>query len=66
MEFDEELRQKVIQSFERMHQLYAKSHTPKVKVSKACKACSLAELCLPKLNRKLSVADYLDQKLGEE
>lgn len=66
VEFDEELRKKVINSFERMHQLYIKNHTPKVKVSKACKACSLAELCIPKLNRKLSVTDYLSQNLGEE
>lgn len=66
VEFDKVLRKKVINSFERMHQLYTKNHTPKVKVSKACKACSLAELCIPKLNRKLSVTDYLSQNLGEE
>jgi CRISPR-associated exonuclease Cas4 len=66
VEFNEELRKKVINSFERMHQLYTKNHTPKVKVSKECKACSLAEHCIPKLNRKLSVTDYLSQNLGEE
>lgn len=64
--FDEELRQKVASSFERMHQLYEKKHTPKVKVSKACKSCSLAELCLPKLNKKLSVAEYLNRSLDED
>ena len=62
---DEELRQKVVASFERMHQLYEKNYTPKVKVTKACKACSLAELCLPKLNKKISVADYLERNLEE-
>lgn len=64
--FDEAIRQRVVDSFERMHQLYQNSHTPKVKVSKACKACSLAELCLPKINRKISVVDYLDKNLREE
>ena len=62
---DEELRQKVVDSFEKMHQLYDKNYTPKVKVTKACKACSLAELCLPKLNKKISVADYLERNLEE-
>jgi CRISPR-associated exonuclease Cas4 len=62
---DEELRQKVADSFEKMHQLYEKNYTPKVKVTKACKACSLAELCLPKLNKKISVADYLERNLEE-
>ncbi len=62
---DEELRQKVVESFEKMHQLYEKNYTPKVKITKACKACSLAELCLPKLNKKISVAEYLERNLEE-
>lgn len=66
VEFDEGLRQKVRDSFELMHQLYNKNHTPKVKVTKACKACSLAELCLPKLNKKISVVDYLNKNLWED
>lgn len=66
VEFDEGLRQKVRDSFELMHQLYNKNHTPKVKVTKACKACSLAELCLPKLNKKISVIDYLNKNLWED
>lgn len=64
--FDEELRQKVILSFERMHQLYEKSHTPKAKVTNMCKACSLTEICIPKLNRKISVVNYLERKLNED
>lgn len=64
--FDEELRQKVISSFEKMHLLYEKRYTPKGKTTKACKACSLAELCIPKLNRNKSVADYLEQMLKED
>lgn len=64
IEFDLELRQKVSTTFERMHQLYNKRHTPKVKVSKACKACSLSEVCLPKLNKKISVTEYMEKNLG--
>lgn len=64
--FDEELRKKVVDCFEKMHRLFEKNHTPKVKTTKACKACSLSEVCLPKLNKKLSVADYLERSLNEE
>lgn len=64
--FDEELRKKVVDCFKKMHQLFEKNHTPKVKTTKACKACSLSEVCLPKLNKKLSVADYLERSLNEE
>lgn len=64
IEFDLDLRQKVSNTFERMHQLYNKRHTPKVKVSKACKACSLSEVCLPKLNKKISVTEYMEKNLG--
>lgn len=64
--FDEELRKKVIYSFERMHQLYDKQYTPKVKTSKSCKSCSLAQLCMPQLNHNKSVAGYLKQVMKEE
>lgn len=54
-----ELRQEVKTLIEEMHALYERGWTPKVKPTKACNACSLKELCLPKLMRKRSVADYL-------
>lgn len=64
--FDEELRKRVVDCFEKMHQLFERNHTPKVKTTKACKACSLSEVCLPKLNKKLSVSDYLERSLKEQ
>ncbi len=64
--FDKELRKKVSDSFEKMHQMYDRNHTPKGKVTKACKACSLMEQCLPKLCKKSSVTAYLQQNLKEE
>jgi len=42
-----------------MHDLYRRGHTPKVKPTKACSACSLKSLCLPKLMRGKSVSSYL-------
>ena len=63
--FTPELRETVRRDSDEMHQLYHRGHTPKAKPSKSCSACSLKELCLPKLMRKQSVADYLRDHLEE-
>ena len=57
--FSKELREMVRQFAAEMHQLYEKEYTPKVKPGKFCNACSLKELCLPKLWKKRSVQSYL-------
>ncbi|MFR8559046.1 MAG: CRISPR-associated protein Cas4 [Acutalibacteraceae bacterium] len=64
--FTEELRQTVKKALTEMHQLYQRGHTPKVKPTKACNACSLKELCLPRLMRAESVQDYLHRTMEEE
>ena len=48
-----------------MHDLYRRGYTPKVKPSRSCGACSLKELCLPKLMKNRSVADYLKAAMEE-
>ena len=50
---------------EEMHQLYRRGHTPKAKPGKGCSACSLKDLCLPRLARREPVAGYLDQAMEE-
>lgn len=57
--FTPELREQVRSMLTEMHELYARKYTPKVKPAKRCNACSLRELCLSKLSRKKSVAEYL-------
>lgn len=64
--FTQEVRQEVQTLLAEMHALYDRGWTPKVKPTKACNACSLKELCLPKLMRKRSVAAYLRQNLEGE
>ena len=59
VQFAPELREQVRDSLAEMHELYRKRHTPKVKTSKGCNACSLKELCVPKLMRAKKVSDYL-------
>ncbi|MEF9939330.1 MAG: CRISPR-associated protein Cas4 [Clostridium sp.] len=64
--FDNELRNKVVEICGKMHEYYEKQFTPKVKTSKACNSCSLAEICLPQLNRITSVKAYIEQSFQED
>lgn len=66
VEITEELRQEARNCFREMHGYFERAYTPKVKYSKACNACSLKELCLPKLGKSLSVKAYITGMLGEE
>lgn len=62
----EDLRQQVRQALSEMRQYYQRKHTPKVKKSKSCQACSLKDICLPTLGTSLSVQKYMDDMLSEE
>ncbi len=66
VEFTPELRTQVRTALEEMHQLYDRGHTPKVKPKKGCNACSLKEICLPKLNNAMSVHAYMKVHLEEQ
>ena len=64
--FTPALRQQVHTMVEQMHQLRRRGHTPKVKPSKGCNACSLKELCLPTLMKGKNVDTYLRQAMEAE
>ena len=66
IDFTEELRKKVRSMFKEMHKYYEQRYTPKVKISKSCKACSLKDICLPVLNKEVSVKKYIDSRMAEE
>ena len=63
VEFTEDLRNNVVEIFQEMHQYYTTKYTPKVKKSKACSSCSLKEICLPSLEKSISVGEYMAQIL---
>lgn len=66
VEFTEELRKKVHDTANEMHDLWEKGYTPKVKPQKGCNACSLKEICVPKLGKTKTVASYIEKRmLGE-
>jgi len=62
---DNDLREKVKSMLFEMHELYNRRYTPKVKPSLSCKACSLSEICMPKLCKNPSVARYIKDNLEE-
>lgn len=62
--FTTELRNLVSSYLDEMHALFQKKYTPKVKISKKCNACSLKNICLPKLNQNPSVESYINKFLG--
>jgi len=49
-----------------MHDYYLRRYTPKVKYSRRCSACSLKEICLPKMNKNASVKKYISDVLGDD
>ena len=63
--FTPELRAGVRELLAEMHELYRRGYTPKVKPAKSCNACSLKELCLPKLMKSRAVSAYLRAAMEE-
>lgn len=63
--FDDSLRQRVKNIFYEMHQMYDRRYTPKVKPSKSCNACSLMDICIPKLCKDKSVRNYIQNNIKE-
>lgn len=61
-----ELREQTRISLEEMHRLFKRGYTPKAKWTKACKNCSLVEICQPKLSKQMSASEYVKRILEEE
>lgn len=63
--FTPELRTQVTEMLTEMHELYRRGYTPKVKPTKSCNACSLKDLCLPRLLKSRSVSAYLKSAMED-
>jgi CRISPR-associated exonuclease Cas4 len=59
VDFNDALRDELQTLMREMHEMYRRQHTPKVKTGNQCRSCSLKEICLPKLYKKESAADYI-------
>lgn len=63
VEFTDNLRDEVKRMAEEMHELFRRGYTPNVKPGKQCKACSLENLCVPKLQKVMKVREYIEQSI---
>jgi CRISPR-associated exonuclease Cas4 len=64
VELTAELRDLVCDMSEEMHAYFRRGYTPRVKTSKACRSCSLADICLPVLQEKVIAASkYIQQQV---
>ncbi len=63
VEFTDNLREEVKKMTKEMHELFRRGYTPKVKPTKQCKACSLENLCVPKIQKTMKVRDYIEQNI---
>lgn len=66
VEFTVSLREEVKRLAKEMHELFQKGYTPNVKPTKQCKACSLENLCIPKLQKVMRVRDYMKQGMEKD
>jgi CRISPR-associated exonuclease Cas4 len=66
VEFTDGLRTQVRDMLLEMHDLWKKGYTPKVKPQKGCNACSLKEICVPKLTKSKLVTSYIEANLMEK
>lgn len=66
LDVNSDIRNRVKEIVAEMHTLYERRYTPRVKSHKGCKACSLREICLPKLSKVKSVREYIDSAIKEE
>lgn len=63
----EDLRELVYKLAEEMHTYFYRGYTPRVKPSKACKSCSLEDICLPTLQGNVtSASKYIEMEIGAE
>jgi len=64
VELTTDLRGLVCDMSEEMHTYFARGYTPRVKTSKACRSCSLADVCMPELQEKiLPASKYIKQQI---
>lgn len=63
--FSEEHREMMFQMFDEMHSYMERGYTPKVRVNKKCKTCSLKDICLPVLNNSKEVKQYVHGRIIE-
>jgi CRISPR-associated exonuclease Cas4 len=66
IEFTPELRTLVSEMCNEMHNYFERGYTPRVKPRKGCRACSLADTCLPNLlGNVIAASKYIKQQIAD-
>jgi len=66
VELTGELRELVRSMSAEMHAYFQRGYTPRVKPSKACRSCSLADVCLPELLENVeSASNYIQRQIKD-
>lgn len=66
VEFSPELRQLVKKAADEMHAYDKRGYTPRVKPTRGCRSCSLADICLPALQGKtIPASKYIQQQIED-
>lgn len=63
--FDVDLREKVSGMLEQMRKYYHAGYTPKARQTKGCNACSMRDICLPRLGKLTDVSSYIQTRLED-
>lgn len=63
--FTADMREWLRETVDEMNNYYSRKYTPKVKKTRKCVSCSLNGLCLPELDGKMTVAQYIERRLKE-
>jgi CRISPR-associated exonuclease Cas4 len=64
IELTGELRELVRSISAEMHDYFLRGYTPRVKTTKACRSCSLADVCLPELlENAITASKYIRQQI---
>lgn len=66
VELTQELRHDAEEMLKQMLEYYRRGYTPRPMPAARCKACSLVNICLPKLIRAVSVRDYLKTAVEDD
>ncbi|MFH1118699.1 MAG: CRISPR-associated protein Cas4 [Bacteroidota bacterium] len=66
IEFDEEIKERVIQLSISMHNMFESGTTPSPVYKSHCRSCSLIDICLPqRMAGRISASDYLNLNLED-
>lgn len=66
VDLTENLRESTRMYAQEMHSLFDRGYTPKVRKSNKCRSCSLKDKCIPKLQSKQNVGEYIDRYVKKE